>query len=169
METFSWSDSLRALTASCLDCFHSSSKDERNDLEDLLADSGSASATTADAETLSLHSNPSSPHRKRTRFTKHIRLFGWDLFGRRQPIRLPDDDEEDEEENGEGDGDGDGGGQERVEQRRKKEEKKPSWRPSPLAACDHIFLDARLGRCAIRLGSYYFPRDELCRGGSQTC
>jgi hypothetical protein len=118
METFSWSDSLRALTAPCLDCLHSS-KDERNDLEDLLADSGSASATTADAETLSLHSNPSSsPRRKRIRFTKHIRLFGWDLFGRRQPIRLPDDDEEDEEENGEGDGDG--GGQEQVEQRRKK-------------------------------------------------
>ncbi|KAN0116436.1 hypothetical protein V8E52_005817 [Russula decolorans] len=123
METFSWSDSLRALTAPCLDCLHSS-KDERNDLEDLLADSGSASATTADAETLSLHSNPSSsPRRIRARFTKHIRLFGWDLFGRRQPIRLPDDDEEDEEENGDGDGDGDGdggGGQEQVEQRRKK-------------------------------------------------
>ncbi|KAF8488927.1 hypothetical protein F5888DRAFT_1638912 [Russula emetica] len=121
METFSWFDSLRALTAPCLDCLNSS-KNERNDLEDLLADSGSASATTADAETLSLHSNPGSPRQKRARFTKHIRLFGWDLFGRRQPIRLPDDDEEDEEEDGEGDGggDGDGGGQEQVEQRRKK-------------------------------------------------
>ena len=118
MDSFSWSDSLRALTAPCLDCLHSS-KDERNDLEDLLADSGSASATTADAETLSLHSNPSSsPRRKRARFTKHIRLFGWDLFGRRQPIRLPDDDENDDEEDREGGGDGDGG--EQVEQRRKK-------------------------------------------------
>lgn len=123
METFSWFDSLRALAAPCLDCLHSPPKNERNDLEDLLADSGSASATTADAETLSLHSNPSSPRRKRARFTKHIRLFGWDLFGR-QPIRLPDDDEEDEEENGEGGGDGDGVRREQVEQRRKKNKKK---------------------------------------------
>ena len=118
METFSWFDSLRALTTPCLDCLRPS-KNERNDLEDLLADSGSASATTADAETLSLHSNPSLPRRKRARFTKHIRIFGWDLFGRRQPIRLPDDDEEDEDEEengGVGDGDGDGDG----EQRRKK-------------------------------------------------
>jgi hypothetical protein len=52
MDSFSWSDSLRALTASCLACLRSS-KNERNDLEDLLVDSGSA--TTADAETLSMH------------------------------------------------------------------------------------------------------------------
>jgi hypothetical protein len=126
METFSWSDSLRALTAPCLNCIRSS-KNERNDLEDLLADSGSASATTGDAETLSLHSNPSSPRRKRARFTKHIRLFGWDLFGRRQPIRLPDDDEEEEDVEGNGgDGEADVGGQEReqVERSRKKKRRK---------------------------------------------
>lgn len=96
MDTFSWSDSLRALTASCLACLRS--KNERSDLEDLLVDSGSA--TTADAETLSLHSNPGAlaQRRRRSRFGKNIRLFGWDLFGRRQPIRLPDDDDEEEEE-----------------------------------------------------------------------
>jgi endonuclease III len=43
---FSWSDSLRALTSSCLNCLHSS-KNKHNNLEDLLADSGSTSATTA--------------------------------------------------------------------------------------------------------------------------
>src|SRR5260370_24660609 len=130
METFSWSDSLRALTAPCLNCIRSS-KNERNDLEDLLADSGSASATTGDAETLSLHSNPSSPRRKRARFTKHIRLFGWDLFGRRQPIRLPDDDEEEEDDDDDvegngGDGEAVAGGREReqVERTRKKKRRK---------------------------------------------
>ncbi|KAH9983822.1 hypothetical protein BJV74DRAFT_849407 [Russula compacta] len=105
METFSWSDSLRALTSQCLACLRPP-KNERSDLEDLLADSGSgtlstpAATTTADAETLSLHSNPGGapPRRKRARFGKAIRLFGWDLFGRRPPIRLPDDNEEEEEE-----------------------------------------------------------------------
>ncbi|KAH9954774.1 hypothetical protein BC827DRAFT_926849 [Russula dissimulans] len=95
MESFSWSDSLRALTEPCLGCLRSS-QSERNDLEDLLADSGSG--ITADAETLSLHSNPGILRRKRTRFGKTIRLFGWDLFGRRPPIRLPDDDDDEEEE-----------------------------------------------------------------------
>ncbi len=138
METFSWSDSLRALAAPCFDCLRFS-KTERNDLEDLLADSGSASATTADAETHSLHSNPSSlPRRKRTRFTKHIRLFGWDLFGRRQPIRLPDDDEDEEENGGRGDedGDSDGRGQERVGRNRTKKRRSHRGthrRPPPVA------------------------------------
>ncbi|KAH9005565.1 hypothetical protein EDB86DRAFT_1458887 [Lactarius hatsudake] len=96
MESFSWSDSLRALAAPCLSCLRAS-KTERNDLEDLLVDSASGTTTDRDAETLSLHSNPGAPRRKRTRFTKSIRLFGWNLFGR-PPIRLPDDDEEEEEE-----------------------------------------------------------------------
>ena len=139
METFSWFDSLRALTSPCLDCLHSS-KNERNDLEDLLADSGSASATTADAETLSLHSNPSSPRRKRARFTKHIRLFGWDLFGRRQPIRLPDDDEDDDDDEVNGNGDDDGGGEEQVEQRRKK--KRRSHRHGPPVITSSSTLDS---------------------------
>ncbi|KAI0297399.1 hypothetical protein BC826DRAFT_165458 [Russula brevipes] len=95
MDTFSWSDSLRALAAPCISCLRSS-KTERNDLEDLLVESGSA--TTADAETLSLHSNPGAARRKRSHFSRSIRLFGWDLFGRRPPIRLPDDDDDEDEE-----------------------------------------------------------------------
>ena len=98
MESFSWSDSLRALAAPCLSCLRTS-KTERNDLEDLLADSGSTTTADRDAETLSLHSNPGSPRRKRTRFSKNIRLFGWDLFGR-PPIRLPDDDDDDDDDQG---------------------------------------------------------------------
>ena len=97
MESFSWSDSLRALAAPCLSCLRNS-KSERNDLEDLLVDSGSG---ITDAETLSLHSNPGSPRRKRARFTRSIRLFGWDLFGR-PPIHLPDDEEDDENLGAEG-------------------------------------------------------------------
>ncbi|KAH9171550.1 hypothetical protein EDB89DRAFT_2070655 [Lactarius sanguifluus] len=104
MESFSWSDSLRALAAPCLSCLRAS-KTERNDLEDLLADSASGTTTDRDAETLSLHSNPGAPRRKRTRFTKSIRLFGWNLFGR-PPIRLPDDDEDDEEGQEQGQGSG---------------------------------------------------------------
>ena len=95
MESFSWSDSLRALAAPCLSCLRTS-KSERNDLEDLLVDSNS----TTDAETLSLHSNPGSPRRKPARFSRSIRLFGWDLFGR-PPIHLPDDDDDDDNDNNE--------------------------------------------------------------------
>jgi hypothetical protein len=93
MESFSWSDSLRALAAPCLSCLRTP-KSERSDLEDLLVDSSS----TTDAETLSLHSNPGSPRRKRTRFTRSIRLFGWNLFGR-PPIHLPDDDDDEDDDN----------------------------------------------------------------------
>ncbi|KAN0134173.1 hypothetical protein V8E53_007945 [Lactarius tabidus] len=99
MESFSWSDSLRALAAPCLSCLRTTPKSERNDLEDLLVDSSS----TTDAETLSLHSNPGSPRRKRTRFTRSIRLFGWNLFGR-PPIHLPDDDDDDDDDNNEAGG-----------------------------------------------------------------
>jgi hypothetical protein len=137
MDTFSWSDSLRALTAPCFDCLRPS-KNERNDLEDLLADSGSATVSTADAETLSLHSNPSTRRRKRARFTKNIRLFGWDLFGRRQPIRLPDDDDEDEDENE----DGGGGGQEQVEQSRKKIRSHRGHRRPPPVTISSSTLDS---------------------------
>ena len=126
METFSWSDSLRALTSSCLGCLRTS-KSERNDLDDLLVDSGSA--TTADAETLSLHSNPGAlaQRRRRSRFGKSIRLFGWDLFGRRQPIRLPDDDEEEEEAEGEGEE------RQRAQQQQREARKKKNRRPPPPA------------------------------------
>ncbi|KZT07905.1 uncharacterized protein LAESUDRAFT_87887 [Laetiporus sulphureus 93-53] len=114
---FSWSDSLHAALSSCFICFHSSDSESGHDsaqnahstrnsalihtmppprarpdeLEGLLADSDSA-----DAETLSLHSNPGERRRrKRRRARKGIRLFGFDLFGR-PPIQLPEtDDEED--------------------------------------------------------------------------
>src|SRR6266851_7334238 len=134
MESFSWSDSLRALTTPCLACLRSS-KSERNDLEDLLVDSGSA--TTADAETLSLHSNPGAlalaQRRNRARFGKSIRLFGWDLFGRRQPIRLPDDDDEEEEEDAEG---------HRGEQRQEARKKKRKGRRSPPPTISSSTLDS---------------------------
>ena len=166
METFSWFDSLRALAAPCIDCLQSP-KNERNDLEDLLADSGSASATTADAETLSLHSNPGSPRRKRARFTKNIRLFGWDLFGR-QPIRLPDDDEEDEEENDEGGG-GDGDGEEEQRRRRKKKKRRShhgSYRRPPPVTISSSTLDsdaAPLDSAAIASHATNYAEEEAKR------
>ncbi|KAF9818055.1 hypothetical protein IEO21_03016 [Rhodonia placenta] len=110
---FSWSDSLQAAFSSCLFCFKSSESDQddldnsrpRNalintappprarpdELEGLLADSDSA-----DAETMSLHSNIGDERRrrKRRRPRRGIRLFGYDLFGR-SPIQLPESDDED--------------------------------------------------------------------------
>jgi hypothetical protein len=140
-----------------------SSKSDRNDLEDLLADSGSA--TTADAETLSLHSNSGPPRRKRARFTKHIRLFGWDLFGRRQPIRLPDDDEE---EGGVGGG-GEGGREEPVEQRKKKRRSRRGGhrRPSPVTISSST-LDsdaAPLDSAAIAPHVTNYAEEEAKRAG----
>ncbi|KAI0258382.1 hypothetical protein BC834DRAFT_975201 [Gloeopeniophorella convolvens] len=96
MESFSWSDSLRALAAPCLACLRPASP-THPDLANLLADSASGlTLPSTDAETLSLHSNPGTPRRQRARFGKHIRLFGWDLFGR-PPIHLPDDDDDDDD------------------------------------------------------------------------
>lgn len=128
MDSFSWSDSLRALIAPCLECLRTS-KSERNDLDELLVDS--SSATTGDAETLSLHSNPGAlaQRRRRSRFGKSIRLFGWDLFGRRQPIRLPDDDDEEEVE-GEGE---EGQRAQQQQQQRREAAKKKNRRPPPPA------------------------------------
>ncbi|THH20336.1 hypothetical protein EW146_g1020 [Bondarzewia mesenterica] len=112
MASFSWSDSIRALVTPCLSCLqaayphphlnnsHDPYTPDRlrtrdNDLEGLLADSGSSA--DADAETLSLHSNIGlgETRRKRRGIGKSIRFFGWDLFGK-PPIHLPDDDEEQE-------------------------------------------------------------------------
>lgn len=134
MESFSWSDSLRALTASCIACLRSS-KSERNDLDDLLVESGSA--TTADAETLSLHSNPGvlAQRRRHSRFGKSIRLFGWDLFGRRQPIRLPDDEEEEE-------GEGEGEEVRRGEEQQQREARKKKVRRLPPTAISSSTLDS---------------------------
>jgi len=143
MDTFSWSDSLRALTASCLACLRS--KNERSDLEDLLVDSGSA--TTADAETLSLHSNPGAlaQRRRRSRFGKNIRLFGWDLFGRRQPIRLPDDDD-DEEDDDEAEAEREeregGGGHRGQDSRKRKSRRRRS--PPPTISSSTLDSDAAL-------------------------
>jgi len=107
MDSFSWSDSLRAAVSSCLPCFRDSETSSQNEslqqrpragteeLERLLAD-GTDTDTEA-GETLSLHSNPGERRRQPRPGAsyKHITLFGFHLFGR-QPIRLPDDDEEEE-------------------------------------------------------------------------
>ncbi|KIP11827.1 hypothetical protein PHLGIDRAFT_10375 [Phlebiopsis gigantea 11061_1 CR5-6] len=116
MESFSWSDNLRAALAPCLGCFNGRTdegdEDERaqfshhratshrgpdyvprarpDELEGLLADSD-------DAETLSLHSNlghDDARRRKRRRTHKLIRFFGFDLFGK-PPVQLPEDDDDD--------------------------------------------------------------------------
>ena len=112
---FSWSDSFHAAVFSCLPCFkHSDSDSEdaqtpprpRNpafahavppprarpdELEGLLADASD------DADALSLHTNPGErrARKKRREQPKHIRVFGFDLFGRAPPIQLPESDDED--------------------------------------------------------------------------
>ncbi|RDX45368.1 hypothetical protein OH76DRAFT_1408132, partial [Lentinus brumalis] len=112
---FSWSDSIQATFSSCLPCLKSSdgpsdSEDEQqrprnpafahavppprarpDELEGLLAD------TSDDADALSLHTNPGERRRrkKRRRTPKHIRIFGYDLFGRAPAIQLPESDNED--------------------------------------------------------------------------
>ncbi|KAI0366068.1 hypothetical protein BV20DRAFT_972260 [Pilatotrama ljubarskyi] len=80
-----------------------------DELEGLLADASD------DAETLSLHSNIGSDRRrtgkgrgkgKKKRWAdgapKHIRVFGYDLFGRPPAIQLPESDHEDEGADGGG-------------------------------------------------------------------
>ena len=112
---FSWSDSIQAAFSSCLPCLKSSdapsdSDDEHqrprnpafahavppprarpDELEGLLADASD------DADALSLHTNPGERRRKkkRRRAPKHIRMFGFDLFGRAPAIQLPESDDED--------------------------------------------------------------------------
>lgn len=108
MDSFSWSDGLRAALAPCLTCLHcktredSDNEDSQNrdrgpdyvpraradELEGLLADAD-------DAETLSLHSNigHGRKRKQRARRGKGIKLFGFDLFGR-PPIHLPEDDDD---------------------------------------------------------------------------
>lgn len=123
MDSFSWTDGLRATVSTCLPCFSSrnSSSDTEaeneghgrlsrgtqlryEELEGLL---GELDDTNGDAETMSLHSNigdsqrrPRSKKKKtRGRAKKSIRFFGYDLFGR-PPIQLPDsEDEEDTPDN----------------------------------------------------------------------
>lgn len=107
MDSFSWTDSMRAAVSTCLPCFSSSqgsSSDTENEnsngrlgafgrqtrfeeLEGLLADD--------DADTMSLHSNFGfGQRRKKKRTHKNIQLFGFNLFGR-PPIQLSDSDDGD--------------------------------------------------------------------------
>ncbi|RPD55640.1 hypothetical protein L226DRAFT_554064 [Lentinus tigrinus ALCF2SS1-7] len=113
---FSWSDSIQATLSSCLPCFKSTdaSDDEHehqrprnpafahavppprarpDELEGLLADASD------DADALSLHTNPGERRRKKKQkrrgAPKHIRVFGFDLFGRAPAIQLPESDDED--------------------------------------------------------------------------
>ena len=112
MDSFSWSDSIRATVSTCLPCFSknpsndtdteneglartSHSQTRYDELEGLLAD---VDDTDGDAETMSLHSNIGDQHRRsrkrsKRRSKKSIRLFGFNLFGR-PPIQLPDSDDE---------------------------------------------------------------------------
>ncbi|KAM5541889.1 hypothetical protein V8D89_004618 [Ganoderma adspersum] len=122
---FSWSDSFHAAVSSCLPCFkHSDSDSEdaaqtprpsRNpafahaippprarpdELEGLLADASD------DTDALSLHTNPGERRtrkkRRKKQQPKHIRVFGFDLFGRPPPIQLPESDDEDSSHRGSG-------------------------------------------------------------------
>lgn len=113
MDSFSYTDSVRAALASCLPCFASSRSESTsnppsnpvnaglsstsarpsssNDLEHLLRDS--------DSDGISLHSNLGATahrrakHRRRPKFS--LTLFGYTLFGR-PPIYLSDDDDGDD-------------------------------------------------------------------------
>src|ERR1700722_2869204 len=102
MDHFSWSDSIRAAFSPCIPCLrrsypsqspqHDPHRVHPDELEGLLADV--TDDTDTEAETLSLHSNPSEHRRNQQRKIpahKSITLFGFNLFGR-PPIRLPDDD-----------------------------------------------------------------------------
>jgi hypothetical protein len=120
MDSFSYTDNVRAAFASCLPCFTaprsestlnppsntlnaslseprstSTSARPSSDLEQLLRDS--------DSDALSLHSNLGAAahrrarHRRRPKFS--LTLFGYTLFGR-PPIYLSDEEEEEEEEEG---------------------------------------------------------------------
>lgn len=110
MDNFSWSDGVRAVFGSCLPCLNGRSTDSQfnddgshrvrraraDELEGLLADVD----TDTEADTMSLHSNLGSgdanARRKKKRGPKkHVRLWGWDLFGR-PPVQLPESDDEGE-------------------------------------------------------------------------
>lgn len=116
MESFSWTDRLRATVNTCLPCFNNpgstSDSDAENEglssrqrsqrhyeeLEGLLGD---VADTDGDVETLSLHSNiggAQQRRKKKKRAHKSIQLFGFNLFGR-PPIQLSDS-EEDEPDDG---------------------------------------------------------------------
>ncbi|KAF8056599.1 hypothetical protein FPV67DRAFT_643411 [Lyophyllum atratum] len=108
---FSWSDTFQIAFSSCLPCLskpsspgasastdslldnptaHRIPRARADELQGLLADSD------AEAERMSLHSNPGrSRKRTKRKKDKRITLFGYDLFGHAPPpIQLPDSDDE---------------------------------------------------------------------------
>ncbi|KAG6899573.1 hypothetical protein C0993_009152 [Termitomyces sp. T159_Od127] len=110
--TFSWSDTFQIAFSACLPCLskpqkppspaptdsldnpavaHRIPRARVDELQGLLADSD------AEAERMSLHSNPGrKKKRTKRKKDKRITLFGYDLFGHAPPpIRLPESDEED--------------------------------------------------------------------------
>ncbi|KAH8116064.1 hypothetical protein DFH11DRAFT_1583964 [Phellopilus nigrolimitatus] len=114
MDSFSWTDSVRATVSTCLPCFASTQQDpgdsanenegrsarrgasHYDELEGLLGDV----EMDVDAETMSLHSNigheGADGRRKKKKKRgpkKSIRLFGYDLFGRR-PIHLSESEDD---------------------------------------------------------------------------
>ncbi|KAH9930434.1 uncharacterized protein BXZ73DRAFT_47665 [Epithele typhae] len=116
---FSWSDSLTAAFSSCLPCLkHSGPQLPDSDAEDQQPSHGFASpfahavppprarpdeleGLLVDPDELSLHTNPGDRARRRKKkrrgVPKHIRVFGYDLFGRAPAIQLPESDEEGQE------------------------------------------------------------------------
>ncbi|KAF9226178.1 hypothetical protein BS17DRAFT_776837 [Gyrodon lividus] len=109
MDSFSYTDNIRAAFASCLSCFARSqspnsasnsnpshpdgsrpTRPPSNDLEHLLRDT--------DSDALSLHSNFGTSHRRARRRRRpkfSLTLFGYTLFGR-PPIYLSDDEDGDD-------------------------------------------------------------------------
>ncbi|GLB39385.1 hypothetical protein LshimejAT787_0605470 [Lyophyllum shimeji] len=109
---FSWSDTIQIAFSSCLPCLsrpstnpgasastdslvnnptaHRIPRARADELQGLLADSD------AEAERMSLHSNPGrGTKRTKRKKSKQITVFGYDLFGRAPPpIHLPESDDE---------------------------------------------------------------------------
>jgi hypothetical protein len=113
MNSFSWTDSIKATIGTCLPCIkpNADSDDEgaqarrtngpvsaREELERLLDE---PMTDHEDVETMSLHSNVGNTSRRQQKkkpkngVRKSVRVFGIDLFGRR-PISLPEDDGDNE-------------------------------------------------------------------------
>ncbi|KAF5380081.1 hypothetical protein D9615_006223 [Tricholomella constricta] len=108
---FSWSDTVHIAFSSCLPCLSKTSNPGASESTDSLLDNPTAhripraradelqgllADSDAEAEQMSLHSNPGRS-RKRTKRKKGKRmtLFGYDLFGHRPPpIYLPESDDE---------------------------------------------------------------------------
>ncbi|KAG6856154.1 hypothetical protein H0H87_007009 [Tephrocybe sp. NHM501043] len=108
---FSWSDTLQIAFSSCLPCLSTPANPQASASTDSLLDNPTAhripraradelqgllADSDAEAERMSLHSNPGRK-RKRTKRKKDKRItfFGYDLFGHAPPpIQLPESDDE---------------------------------------------------------------------------